>query len=79
MPRDREQELRIAAEFGQRVKQLRTEADLTQEELAEKVGMHPTFISNLERGYRVPSLPTVLRVADGLDRSATEIIGHILL
>ena len=39
---------------------------MTQEGLAEAAELHATFVSNLERGYRVPSLPTVLRVAAGL-------------
>jgi transcriptional regulator with XRE-family HTH domain len=39
---------------------------MTQEALAEAAGLHPTFISNVERGYRVPTVPTMLRVAKGL-------------
>lgn len=39
---------------------------MTQEALAEAAGLHPTFISNVERGYRVPSVPTMLRLATGL-------------
>ena len=39
---------------------------MTQEALAEAAGLHPTFISNVERGYRVPSVPTLLRLAKGL-------------
>lgn len=52
--------------FGQRVREVRAEADLTQEALAEASGLHPTFISNVERGYRVPTVPTMLRLARGL-------------
>lgn len=40
---------------------------MTQEHLAEAAGLHPTFISNVERGYRVPTVPTMLRLARGLD------------
>lgn len=62
----RTENLAIAAAFGRRVRQLRIEHGLTQEELAEAAGLHPTFVSNVERGYRVPTLPTVLRLANGL-------------
>ena len=36
--------------FGKNLKRLRTEFDLTQEELAEKVDLQPQSISNLESG-----------------------------
>jgi transcriptional regulator with XRE-family HTH domain len=52
--------------FGQRVREVRSEVGMTQEALAEAAGLHPTFISNIERGYRVPTVPTMLRVAKGL-------------
>jgi transcriptional regulator with XRE-family HTH domain len=49
---------------------------MTQEALAEATGLHPTFVSNIERGYRVPSVPTLLRLAAGLNvRPSTLIDG----
>ena len=39
---------------------------MTQEALAEAAGLHPTFVSNVEHGYRVPTVPTLLRLAKGL-------------
>lgn len=56
----------IAVAFGQRVREVRAAQNMTQEALAEAAGLHPTFISNVERGYRVPSVPTLLRLAMGL-------------
>lgn len=52
--------------FGQRVQAVRKEVGMTQEALAEATGLHPTFISNIERGYRVPTVPTLLKIAAGL-------------
>lgn len=72
--RDREEELAIAKAFGQRVREVRTGKGMTQEQLAEAAGLHPTFVSNIERGYRVPSLPTVLRLSSGLDRPVGELL-----
>lgn len=65
--RQRSRDLELAAAFGRRVKEVRTSKHLTQEQLAEAAGLHPTFVSNVERGYRVPTLPTLLRIARGLD------------
>ena len=65
-PRQRSADLDVAKAFGLRVREVRLEQELTQEGLAEASGLHPTFISNVERGYRVPSVPTMLRLARGL-------------
>ena len=39
---------------------------MSQEALDEAAGLHPTFISNVERGYRLPTVATLLRLAKGL-------------
>lgn len=65
-PRERSRDLELAKAFGRRVRELRLKQGLTQESLAEAAGVHTTFISNVERGYRVPSVPTLLRLAGGL-------------
>jgi len=70
----RKRDLEIAKAFGARVREVRKEKGMTQEQLAEAAGLHPTFISNVERGYRVPSLPTALRLAAGLDVVASRIV-----
>lgn len=78
MPKDRrDEDLDIARQFGHRVREQRLANQQTQEQLAEASGLHPTFISNLERGYRVPTLPTVLRVAVGLGVPAANLIGGV--
>ena len=74
VPKDRDAELDVARAFGARMRSVRKQIGITQEALAEAAEVHPTFISNLERGYRVPSLPTVLRVAKGLGVSGSELI-----
>lgn len=66
VPRERSRDLGVAIAFGERLKEVSTGAGMSQEKLAEAAGLHPTFISNVERGYRVPTLPTVLRLAKGL-------------
>lgn len=53
--------------FGERLRELRTARNLTQDELAERCGSNRPFISNLERGVKVPSLTMILRLADALE------------
>lgn len=65
-PRERSRDLEVAKAFGQRVREVRVEKGMTQEQLAEAAGLHPTFVSNIERGYRVPTIPTLLRMSQAL-------------
>ncbi|MFN8458455.1 MAG: helix-turn-helix transcriptional regulator [Anaerolineae bacterium] len=58
--------------FGKRVRQLRRLKDMTQEELAEAVGISPEFISNLERGVNSPSFDTLEKLAEALDVAPVE-------
>jgi len=53
--------------FGQRLRELRTARNLSQGELADRCGSNRPFISNLERGVKVPSLTMVLRLAAALE------------
>ena len=52
--------------FGKRIRELRHGLDLTQEQLAERAGMHWTYISAVERGLRNLSLDSITRLAQGL-------------
>ncbi|MCB9379723.1 MAG: helix-turn-helix transcriptional regulator [Acidimicrobiaceae bacterium] len=54
------------AEFGQRVRARREHLGLTQMQLAERAGLHFTYVSDVERGRRNPSLLTALRLAAAL-------------
>ncbi len=76
-PLQRSRDLEIARAFGQRVREVRLEAGLTQEQLAERAELHPTFISNVERGYRVPTVPTMLRLARGLGVEAGRLVDGV--
>jgi len=56
----------LRSQFGQRLRQLRRQNDLTQAELAETVGVSVEFISNLERGVNAPSFDTLESLAEAL-------------
>jgi transcriptional regulator with XRE-family HTH domain len=53
--------------FGERLRELRAARNLTQTQLAHRCGSNRPFISNLERGVKVPSLTMVLRLAEALE------------
>lgn len=60
------------AALGEAVRQLRLEAELSQEELAEAAGTDLTQVGGVERGVRNPSYTTLLRLAGALGTSVGE-------
>ena len=52
--------------FGQRLRELRAEHGISQDQLACKTGVHSTAIGRLERGAREPRLTTIQRLARGI-------------
>lgn len=59
-------EKRDTTGFGGRLKALREEAGLTQQQLADRLGIAATTITRLENGGRTPSWETVIRIAEAL-------------
>jgi transcriptional regulator with XRE-family HTH domain len=53
--------------FGSRVRQMRLSAGLSQLALADLAGVHPTYLSGIERGLRNVSLINVFALARALD------------
>lgn len=53
--------------FGNRLKSLRVERDLTQLELAEILDMSPNFIGMIERGERNTTVENVFKIARALN------------
>ena len=53
-------------DLGKRVRELRRQASLTQEELAEQVGISTSFMGHVERGSRVASLETLVALCNVL-------------
>lgn len=63
----------LIEEFGKRIRQLRTERNLSQEQLAELTGFHRTYIGMVERGERNPSLSNVGVFANAFQLSLSEL------
>ena len=49
--------------FYPRLRDLREDADLTQEELVKQLGMHKTTYTNYEQGKREPPFELIIRLA----------------
>ncbi len=56
----------LANEIGQRIRNYRIQLKLSQEELAEKCGLHPTYIGQVERGEKNATLESISKIAAGL-------------
>lgn len=56
-------EQRHLKSMGKRLQRIRKEKGVTQEALAEAVGVHSTYISMVERGIRNPTFKTLDKIA----------------
>ena len=63
----------IAKVIGQRIRNHRTSAGLSQEKLAESSGCHPTYIGQLERGEKNATLESIERIAAALGISLSKL------
>jgi transcriptional regulator with XRE-family HTH domain len=64
-------------QFADNLRRERLAKGLSQEQLADRTGVHPTEISRLERATREPRLGTIARVARGLGVSAERLVKGI--
>jgi len=60
--------------FGERLRELRAKRGLTQQALADLVGIPHTHVSAIERGVKLPTLLTVLRLAVALQCKASALV-----
>jgi transcriptional regulator with XRE-family HTH domain len=60
--------------LGLVIASLRGKVSLSQEALAEKAGVHRTYISQLERGIKSPTIDTLTRIAAALGLKVSSLI-----
>lgn len=65
--------------IGKRIKIARIKKNLTQETVAEKIGVTPQHISNIETGNSTVSLPTLVAIANLLTVSVDELLCDTLI
>jgi transcriptional regulator with XRE-family HTH domain len=68
------QKPKILIKIAQRVRQLRKIHKLSQEKLAEKAGLHPTFIGNIERAEKNPTITTLEKIAQAFKITLSELL-----
>lgn len=62
--------------FGQRLRERRVQLGMTQEALATRAGLHPTYVSRLERGKVNVSLAAILRLCHALEMSPANLFAE---
>ena len=56
----------LSVEIGKRIRNYPIGQKMSQEELAEKCGLHPTYIGQIERGEKNATLESISKITDGL-------------
>ena len=65
-----------AEEFGRRVRRQREslEPRLSQEDLADRAGVHRTYVGHVERGEVNPTLWNIIRIAEALGIDPADLV-----
>lgn len=64
----------ILVKFGERVREIRKEKGLSQEELAHKADLHRTYIGMIERAEKNITLINIEKIANALEVNIKELI-----
>ena len=64
----------ILIKFGERVREIRKEKELSQEELAHKADLHRTYIGMIERAEKNITLLNIEKIANALEVSIKTIL-----
>ncbi len=66
--------INLETRMGQKIRDLRQQYRMTQEGLAEELGVHPSYVGQLERGERQASLQTLQKLAHAFSLPPDELI-----
>lgn len=59
--------------FGEKIKEARKKANISQEDLADSAGIHRTYMGRIERGESNPPIYTVYKIFNALKIKQIEI------
>jgi len=71
--------VRIPKQFGDGVRRLRMAGGISQITLAEKAGLNHNFVGEIERGEKLASVVTVVRLASAFGLTASELMARARL
>jgi len=63
----------VIKRLGERIRTLRRKKRLTQQDLAERAGVDPKYIGQIERAETNPTIKIIARIAEELDISLPEL------
>jgi transcriptional regulator with XRE-family HTH domain len=72
--RNRRGATKLGQKLGRRIRSIRQRKQWTLEILAERAGMHVTYLSSIERGHRNPTLNVLASLARGLAVSLSDLL-----
>lgn len=64
----------ISSKVRENIKRIRSKSGISQGELARKLNVHPSYISQIERGIRNPTLANVEKIAEALGVSINKLL-----
>lgn len=64
----------IRVRLGKNVRSLREERGWSQEDYADRAGIHRTYVSDIERGRRNPTITVVEKLAQPFDVTASQLL-----
>jgi transcriptional regulator with XRE-family HTH domain len=67
----------LADQIGKTFRRLRNEAGLSQEELADRCGLHRTYIGAVERGEKNITIKTARKIGAALNLSLQELFSEV--
>jgi transcriptional regulator with XRE-family HTH domain len=68
---------RVCRTFGAWVRELRQRKKLTQTDVAQRAGISLTYVSEIERGIRNPTLAVIVRLARALDATPSQLVARL--
>ena len=67
----------ISKILGKRIRNYRTAIGVSQETLAELAGCHPTYIGQIERGEKNPTIESIEKIANALNISLSKLFEQL--
>ena len=63
--------------FGQRIRSVRVGLGIQQNDLADRLGMYNGYLSEIENGYKIPSMKRAVLIANALGVGMDYLLGEV--